>query len=79
MGVVKSGKGNNVNGHNWNGLEFVHKVCNYLDFSNFSVQIAHYLWCKVLMYMLGISYVVRRQRCSALAVRIMASYIKTWI
>ena len=43
VGVVKSEKGNNVNGHNWNGLEYVHKVCNYLDFSSFSVQITHYL------------------------------------
>jgi len=28
------------------------------------------------MYMLMISYVVRRQRCSAMASRIMAAYIK---
>ena len=44
VGVVKSGKGNRMlmdtTGMDWN--LFLHK-CNYLDFSNFSVQIAHHL------------------------------------
>jgi len=45
VGVVKSGKRNNVNAHNWNGLEFVftQRYVHVIIFSNFSVQIAHHL------------------------------------
>ena len=40
--VVKSGKGNRMLIMDVTGICFLHKVCScsYLDFSNFSVQIA---------------------------------------